>query len=137
MKLIAVTQRAPFTQKIEVLAIVAYGLTGWALCAATMGIGMSLTTIHAALIIHAIAAPLIVTLVSFLYFRRQNAWSPLRTASAFLAIVAALDFVIVALAIQHSFAMFASVLGVWLPFLLIFLASWLTGLVLQRRTLRA
>ena len=110
--------------------VVAYGLAGWAMCATTMGIGMSITTLHYALIVHAIAAPLIFVAVSAFYFRGRNIWSPLQAAVAFLATVATMDLFVVALMIQRSFVMFTSILGVWLPFLFIFLASWSTGLII-------
>jgi hypothetical protein len=37
---------------------------------------------------------------------------------------------VVALLVEKSFDMFRSVLGTWLPFALIFLATWLTGIVM-------
>ena len=41
------------------------------------------------------------------------------------------DLLLVALIINHSLDMFHSVLGTWLPFLLIFLATLLTGALIQ------
>jgi hypothetical protein len=38
--------------------LLAHAAVGWALCAATMGIGMAVTSLHIALIVHAVAAPL-------------------------------------------------------------------------------
>lgn len=43
----------------ELAITIGHGLAGWALCRATMGIGMAATTFSQALVIHAIAAPLI------------------------------------------------------------------------------
>ena len=82
-----------------------------------------------ALTLHAIAAPLIFTAVAARYFRGRGAREPLPTALAFSAIVAALDAVIIAGLLQRSVAMFASFIGTWLPFGLIFLATWFTGFV--------
>ena len=42
--------------QLGVIAI--HALIGWALCAATMGIGMAVTSIQTALIVHAIGAPI-------------------------------------------------------------------------------
>jgi hypothetical protein len=42
------------------------------------------------------------------------------------------DFLLVALVINHSLAMFASLLGTWIPFALIFASTYLTGWYLQR-----
>jgi hypothetical protein len=114
--------------------VVAHGLAGWALCGATMGVGMAVTTLRHALIIHAVAAPVVFAVVSFVYFRHFSLWSPLRTASAFLSVVIAMDLFVVGLLIERSFKMFASLLGTWLPFVLIFVSSWWTGSLVRRRT---
>lgn len=37
--------------------IAAHALVGWALCFATIGIGLALTTLQTTLVVHAIAAP--------------------------------------------------------------------------------
>ena len=68
----------------------------------------------------------------WLYFRWFGFTTPLQTATAFMAIVIFLDIFVVALLIEHSFAMFASVLDIWLPFLLNFLATYLTGRVVGK-----
>lgn len=41
----------------EMLILLAHAAVGWALCFATIGIGMAVTTDRNALIVHAIAAP--------------------------------------------------------------------------------
>jgi hypothetical protein len=117
-------------------AVAAHGLVGWALCGATMGIGMATMPLEHALILHALAVPFIFAAVTFSYFRWFGKWSPLRTAASFLAIVILLDAAVVALLIERSFAMFLSPLGTWLPFALIFLSSWLTGATLRRNAHR-
>jgi len=116
----------------KIATAVIFGLVGWGLCGATMGMAMASTDIGRALVIHAFAAPAIFAAVSFFYFRRVGAFSPLRTAITFLAIVITMDFVLVALVIERSLAMFESFIGTWLPFVLIFLSTWLTGLALHR-----
>jgi hypothetical protein len=113
--------------------VVAHGLAGWALCGAAMGVGMAVTTLRHALIIHAIAAPVIFAVVSLVYFRLFSLWSPLRAATAFLGVVITMDLFVVALLIERSFKMFESLLGTWLPFVLIFLSSSWTGSVVRRR----
>jgi hypothetical protein len=112
--------------------VVAHGLMGWGLCGMTMGVGMKVTTLESALILHAIAAPVIFTVLSLIYFHRFGSWSPLRTAAAFLGVVVVMDVFVVALLIERSFAMFESILGTWLPFLLIFISTWWTGLASNR-----
>ncbi|MEW6400715.1 MAG: hypothetical protein AB1649_02885 [Chloroflexota bacterium] len=111
----------------QTLIILAHALVGWALCAATMGIGMALLTLNEALVIHMIAAPIFFGAISQFYFRRFHYTTALQTALIFLGFVVAMDFFIVALLINRSFEMFASPLGTWLPFTLIFASTYLTG----------
>ncbi|HMB23750.1 MAG TPA: hypothetical protein VKP08_12995 [Anaerolineales bacterium] len=111
----------------KTLILLAHAFVGWALCAATMGIGMAVTTLDHTLIIHAIGAPIFFCGVSFVYFRKFNYTAPLQTAFYFLTFVVAMDFFLVAMLINHSFEMFTSILGTWLPFALIFTSTYLTG----------
>lgn len=111
----------------KILIVVLFALVGWVLCFATMGIGMAVTTLEAALIIHAIAAPIFFFLVSWVYFTRFHYTTPLQTALLFVGFVITVDFLLVALVINRSLAMFASVLGTWIPFALIFAATYATG----------
>ncbi len=116
-----------------ILIILALGLLGWALCGAIMFVGMSLMTLETTLIVHAIGAPIIFSLLSLLYFRRFQFTSPLQTAIAFLLIVILMDFFLVALIINKSFEMFQSPLGTWIPFALIFISTYLTGVIVDKR----
>lgn len=113
--------------------MLAFAFVGWALCGASMGIGMATTTLDNALIIHAIAAPIIFAGLSYVYFTRYGYTSPLQTAAAFLGVVIAADIFIVALLINRSFAMFASPLGTWIPFALLSTSTYLTGRYVQSR----
>jgi hypothetical protein len=117
----------------NIFILFAHALVGWALCAATIGIGMAVTTVNNALIIHAIGAPIFFSSVSYYYFRKFNYTKPLQTAFVFIAVVIGMDFFLVALVINRSLEMFASLLGTWIPFALIFLSTYLTGLIVQRR----
>ncbi len=114
-------------------AIVVFAVAGWALCAASIGVGFSVMTQTTALIVHAIVAPIVFTGLSWIYFTRFAYTTPLVTAALFLGIVAALDVVVVAAIILRSFAMFGSLLGSWLPFVLIFAATWATGIAVGRQ----
>jgi hypothetical protein len=116
------------------MIILAHAFVGWMLCAATMGIGMSLTSLSNTLIIHAIGAPIFFAGVSLFYFNKFNYTAPLQTALIFIAFVIAMDFFLVAMVINRSFEMFTSPLGTWIPFVLIFASTYLTGLLtLQRK----
>jgi len=124
-------RKAAFVKSMAIT--VAHGLAGWALCAATMGVGMAVTTFNHALIIHAIAAPVVFAVVSFVYFRHFHFWSPLHTATAFLVVVITMDLFVVTLLIERSLKMFESLPGTWLPFTLIFVSTWWTGSLVRRR----
>lgn len=113
--------------------IAAHAFVGWALCAATIGIGQAVTSLQTALVVHAIAAPLFFSGVSIVYFTRFASTTPLQTAAAFTGFVVVVDFLLVALVVNRSVAMFASPLGTWIPFALIFGATWLTGLLVTGR----
>ena len=95
-----------------------------------MGIGMATTSLENALIIHAIAAPVIFCIVSFSYFRRSDHLNPLLGTIAFVVFVIAMDFFVVALMINRSLVMFTSLLGTWIPFGLIFASTYITGIAL-------
>ena len=107
-----------------------HALAGWALCGATMAALLAATTLATALLLHAVAAPLIFAAVSISYFRGRAVPAPLPTAIAFAVLVALLDLVVVACFVERSLAMFASFTGSWLPLLLIFAATWTTGTLL-------
>ncbi len=118
--------------KKEFLVLIGHAFAGWILCAATMGIGMAVTSLETALIIHAIAAPCFFAIISFIYFSKNHYLSPLKTALVFLGFVIAMDFFVVALIINRSLDMFTSFMGTWLPFTLIFLSTWITGHLITR-----
>jgi hypothetical protein len=116
----------------KILIILAHAFVGWMLCAATMGIGMAVTSLDNTLITHAIGAPIFFATVSLVYFNKFNFTTPLQTATIFIAFVIAMDFFVVAMLINRSFEMFTSLLGTWIPFALIFTSTYLTGLFASR-----
>jgi hypothetical protein len=113
--------------------ILSHAFVGWALCATTMGIGMATMPIQTALIVHAIGAPIFFAIVSLVYFSKFNYTAPLQTALIFVGFVITVDFFVVALLINKSLEMFASLLGTWIPFALIFTSTYLTGLFTTKR----
>ena len=112
----------------KLMIILAHGLVGWALCGAIIWIGMGVTSMENTLIIHAIGAPVIFGAIASIYFRAFNYTTPLQTAIIFVSVVIFMDFFVVALLIEKSFEMFASLLGTWIPWALIFTSTYLTGL---------
>ena len=112
----------------KIAIILAHAFVGWALCGAIMFIGMEVTSLQTTLIAHAIGAPIIFAMVSWIYFRKFSYTTPLKTAIIFLSFVVIIDFFVVALIINHSLDMFRDWLGTWLPFVLIFSSTYITGL---------
>jgi hypothetical protein len=104
---------------------------GWAACAALIGIGRSYTTMENTLIIHGAAVPIIFGLISFVYFKKFNYTSPLRTGIIFLLFIVAMDFFVVAILVEKSLAMFKSLLGSWIPFASIFITVYLVGIIIN------
>lgn len=117
----------------KILIILAHAFVGWALCTATMVIGMATMSIDSALIVHAIGAPIFFTAISLIYFNKFNYTTPLQTALIFVSFVIVVDFFVVALLINRSLEMFASLLGTWIPFALIFTSTYVTGVLTLRR----
>jgi hypothetical protein len=116
----------------KIFVILFHAFVGWGLCGAIMGIGMAVTSIEITLIIHATGAPVIFAVLSLVYFRKFNYTTTLQTAAVFVGFIIFMDFFVVALLINKSFEMFASFLGTWIPFGLIFLSTYLTGKLLSR-----
>src|ERR1700690_1102613 len=111
----------------NIIIVIGYALVGWGLCGATIGIGRNLTSMENALIIHAIAAPAFFIIISMFYFKKVNQFSPLFLATFFLGFVVLMDIVIVATLIEKDYSMFKSIIGTWIPFLAIFLSTYITG----------
>jgi hypothetical protein len=120
----------PVTKKIIIFLL--HALTGWALCAAVMGIGMLLLPLQNALLVHLFAAPMIFALVSVSFYKKEPSSEPILVAAGFTAFVTAMDFILVAWIIQKSFAMFGSFMGTWMPFAMIFISSWMTGRAMKK-----
>lgn len=116
------------SNQFKSIVILAHALAGWALCGAIIGVGRGVTSLENTLIIHAIGAPIIFAAISLNYFRKFNYTNPLQTAVIFVSFVIFMDFFIIGLMIEKSFDMFKSILGTWIPFILIMLSTYLTGI---------
>jgi hypothetical protein len=109
-----------------------HALVGWVLCGVLIGIGRNIWSMDTTLIVHAIGVPLIFAIISYIYFKKFAYTTPLQTALFFLCFAVVMDFLIVSLLIEKSFAMFGSPLGTWIPFLFIFLSTFVIGSSIQR-----
>jgi menaquinone-dependent protoporphyrinogen oxidase len=111
--------------------LVAHAATGSAACAAVMAGLLVASGPRVAIVLHAIAAPLIFAAIARHYFAARGARSPLTVAIVFTAIAAAVDLGLVAGLIQRSPAMLGSAGGAWLPLALIFVATWSCGAIMS------
>jgi len=109
------------------LRLLAHAVAGWAACAAMMAGLLALGSSTLAVWVHAFLAPLIFGAVAWHYFRLPGAREARDTAVAFSLVVALLDLVVVAGLLQQSLGMFRSIGGTWVPLVLVFLATWVTG----------
>jgi hypothetical protein len=113
--------------KMKTIIILVHAIIGWGLCGAVIAAGRMFFPIETTLIIHVIAVPIIFTTISLIYFKRFSYTSPFTTALIFLGFAAVMDFFVVAMLLEKSFEMFRSIIGTWIPFVLIFLSTYLTG----------
>lgn len=118
--------------KIIIVALI-HAFIIWALCGATIGIGRSVMSMELTLIIHAIGAPIFAAVVSLFYYKKFNYTNSLQTALIFTLFIIIADAGLVAPVFEKSYDMFKSVLGTWIPFSLIFLSTYITGLFLKRK----
>jgi hypothetical protein len=101
----------------------------WMLCGAVMGFGRRLIGLDATLRLHLIMAPVFSFCVTLVLSRLAPAPDSLLRAIVITAVVIVLDATIVAPFMEKSYAMFRSLIGTWIPFVLIFLGSLAAGLI--------
>jgi hypothetical protein len=65
------------------------------------------------------------------YYKKFNYTSPINTAFIFLFFVIAMDAGLFAPVFEKSYGMFKSILGTWIPFSLIFLSTYIIGLIIR------
>ena len=109
------------------MRLVAHAFAIWVACALTIAGGRRIVGMGATLWIHAGVAPIAAALVSSAYFNHARAASPLAAATFFAAFALLLDATLVGVVIEKSYAMFASLLGTWVPLLSIFAATYCVG----------
>ncbi len=117
----------------KIIIVLIHAFIVWALCGATIGIGRSITTMELTLIIHAIGSPIFAALVSLVYYKKFNYTSHIQTAFIYSLFIMVMDAGLVAPVFERSYDMFKSILGTWIPFILIFLSTYITGLMVKRK----
>lgn len=114
-------------------SVLLHGLVGWAICGATVGTGRQLLPMDVTLIIHAVVAPVAFGLLTWRHMRRFPDSSPWGVALGMTGLVVGLDAAVVAPLFEKSYEMFRSILGTWIPFALIFAASYLVARQISSR----
>lgn len=117
----------------QIVILLAHALVGYVLCGSIIWIGFSIWTVETTLIVHAIGVPIIFLALSWIYFNLFNHATTIQTALTFTLSAILLDFFIVAMVINKSFEMFTSPIGTWIPFMSIFLTTYLVGTYLNRK----
>ncbi|WP_224244382.1 flavodoxin domain-containing protein [Hyalangium gracile] len=126
------TPGRPVTHRAgSVARLLAHGVVGGALCASVMLGLLQVMSLTGARIVHVFAAPLIFTAIAWLYFRPRGAREPRQVALVWTVCVALLELLIVGGPTQGGLRMFASILGTWVPYVLIFFATWGTGAMMS------
>lgn len=111
--------------------LLGHGAAAWVLCTAALAAFMGFSSHGLAMVLHAILVPIVFGAFAVHYFRQRGAREPLPTAIAWTVLAALLDATVVAGLIVRGTALLSSVAGSWLPWALILLATWATGVVMQ------
>jgi hypothetical protein len=109
--------------------LLVHGVIGWASCTVTMTGLLHVSSPTIAMVAYALLAPAIFAAIARHYFAAPGAREPFATALAFAGIVVLLDLSVVAGLLHNGLAMFASLIGFWLPLLLIFGVTAVVGMV--------
>ena len=80
----------------KIIIFFMHAIIGWMLFGATVAIGRNMFSMQTTLIIHAIGAPIIFGLISWIYFTKFNFTKPLTTSALFLLFIMTMDFFVVA-----------------------------------------
>ncbi|MBU2533284.1 MAG: hypothetical protein KKB37_11125 [Alphaproteobacteria bacterium] len=109
------------------LCAIVVSLFVWGLCGAVMMVGRRFFSMRTTIHIHLAAAPVFAFALSCLHAHVAPAFDPMVRAGLMTGMIVVLDAGLVAPVFERSFEMFRSILGTWVPFALIFAASWLAG----------
>ena len=112
----------------EVMSAVIHGLVAWTLAAATMSVAdWRPYAPEAALSVHAVAVPVAILLVAFVYFRRAHPLRPPAAAATFALVALVLDSVRI-IASSRPVDARTLLLATVLPALSTFVFGWLAGI---------
>ncbi|HXW42108.1 MAG TPA: hypothetical protein VEK75_12945 [Xanthobacteraceae bacterium] len=95
-----------------------------------MAIGRRIWTLETTLRVHLAAAPVFAFIVSAVHKLLAADFGSVRRAVMLTGFVVILDAAVVAPIFERSYAMFRSVIGTWMPFAAILLASLAAGILI-------
>ena len=116
---------------VNFFTIMLHAFAGWALTGAVLGVSLELTSPTFALVIHALCVPVIFGVVALYYFMNFAYTTPLQTSILFVSFVVFMDFFVVGFFFKPVFAMMATLLGLWIPLVLIFASTFCIGLLIR------
>ena len=96
--------------RLKPLVLVVHALLGWAICGGIVAVRREVLSLEKTLVVHAMVAPMVFALLTWNYFWRFPAASPLGTAEACLSVVVGLDLIVVAPFPGRSYAIFTSII---------------------------
>jgi hypothetical protein len=111
--------------------LIGLGFVLWAACGAVIAIGRRIWGLDTTLRIHLVVAPIIAFVVSAAHKLLAAEFSSVLRATVITGLVVILDAVVVAPLFERSYAMFRSLIGTWIPFGAIFVASLAAGMLVR------
>ncbi len=114
-------------------SLITHAFLGWCWSGALTGLGQLLISLETLLIIHTFLGPLGIGLLAWRFHQNFPGIQPLNTACWFTGIIIFLNVVLTAPFFENSFSIFSSIIGTWLPFILIFGAVYLAGYLSIRK----
>ena len=110
------------------ITVFLYAAVAWILYRATMLIGL-VPGIAKVPFYFEISAFLVFAVISYIYFKKLNYTTPLKTAAIFIGIVIVGDFILRALTNPSALRFYVSMSYLWFRFALLFVSIYLTGLL--------
>ncbi len=120
----------------KLIIVLTCAAVGAALCVTTMSLCLAFLPIADALLIHALVAPIAFVFITRFYFQKFGYTTPLLTAFLFVAVAMLVNFYLATQGVNYGLAMFGNLIATWIPFLLIFTATHVTGLIMTLRSPR-
>lgn len=106
------------------------GLVLWGGCGAVIAMGQRVWILETTLWVHLIAAPILAFLIAAVHKLIAPEFDPRLRATVLTSLVVFLDVAVVAPIFERSYMMFRSLIGTWMPFAAIFLASLAAGILI-------